>query len=195
MCSDANGQNVVVFSRDQIANSLAVGFDLWEKFEKTPPNKYRRQYPHKYHKNKHTPRNIGAAKPRQASSTVFLLNSSTTQPLLSSTEANPRSPRRLIEFPLFPSGPPYSGGAPDNERVIFDDCGKFAAVMTHRLTGNNELRPCWEVDFYRNPINTPGVPGSNPHPVVAPLDPTSQRLPHTSLGLPKNASYPDLDKR
>lgn len=25
MCSDANGQNVVVFSRDQIANSLAVG--------------------------------------------------------------------------------------------------------------------------------------------------------------------------
>ena len=142
MCSNSNGQNVVVFSRDQIANSLAVGFDLWEKLEKTPPNKHRRQYPHKYHKNKRTPRNPGAANPRRASSMVFLLNASTTQPLLSSTEANSRNPRRLIEFSLFPSGPPYSGGAPDNERVIFNDCGKLAAVMTHRLTGNNELRLC-----------------------------------------------------
>ena len=100
----------------------------------------------------------------------------------------------LIEFPLFPTGPPYSAGEPAYERVIFDDSGKFAAVMTHRLTGNNELRPCWEIDRRGNPINTTGVPGSNPNPpAVSPLPPTATRIPHIWLGLPKNAPYPDLD--
>ena len=98
-----------------------------------------------------------------------------------------------MEFPIFPSGPPYSAGEPANERVIFDQCGEFVAVMTHRLTHSNALLPCWEVDIHGNPVNTPGVPGSNPNPpvVVNPLAPTTPGVPLAWLGLPNNAPYPD----
>lgn len=64
-----------------------------------------------------------------------------------------------MEFPVFPYGNVYSQGEPGNERVVFDQCGEFAGVMTHRMTNDNGLRPCWEVDFFGRPYHTPGVFG------------------------------------
>ena len=60
----------------------------------------------------------------------------------------------MLEFPYYPSGAVYTRGEPANERVIFDLCGEFAAAMTHRITGDNRLLPCWEVDMNSSTIKS-----------------------------------------
>ncbi len=80
---------------------------------------------------------------------------------------------------------------------MFDNCGQFAALMTHNTLDDNLLRSCWEVDSSGRPINTPGVPGSNPNPppIVDPNDGVGgipgPRVPLSWFGLPAGAPYPD----
>ena len=79
----------------------------------------------------------------------------------------------LFEYPLFPSMYPFrtnmGSREPGQDRIVFDECAQFAAVMSHRGLDGNKLRACHEVDRNGNPISTPGVSGSNPHP--PPLNP------------------------
>ena len=77
MCSDANGQDVVVFSKAQIVNGLAAGFDLWQRFQQTPPNRNRRQYPQFYRGDSNTPQNLGGADRRQAFPIIVCPDSNT----------------------------------------------------------------------------------------------------------------------
>jgi hypothetical protein len=45
-------------------------------------------------------------------------------------------------------------GNPGTDRVIFDICFQFAAVMTHKLLDESQLRSCYEVDATGRPINS-----------------------------------------
>ena len=101
-----------------------------------------------------------------------------------------------MEYPVFPSGPVYASGEPAYERVIFDRCGEFVAVMTHRLTMSNALTPCWEVDRQGTPIHSPRVPLMNTNPIFVPnpqIGFPDAGVPRAWLGLPNNAPYPDPD--
>ena len=68
-------------------------------------------------------------------------------------------------------------------------------VMTRRLTRNNALLLCWEVDIDGNPVNTPIAWGSdsNPPVMVNPLVPTTSGVPLAGLGLPNNTRHADPD--
>jgi len=98
-----------------------------------------------------------------------------------------------MEFPVFPSGAAYAAGEGGSERVIFDRCGEFVTVMSHRLTNTNQLRSCWKVNRDGTPVNGQiGEPEMNGHPiqVANPLQPGAG-VPLAWLGLPNNAPYPD----
>ena len=98
-----------------------------------------------------------------------------------------------MKFSVFPTGPTSTGGDSREERVIFDRCGEFVAVMTHRLTDGNQLRSCWIVNRDDDPVNPQqNMPAMNTHPahVNNPLAP-GDGVPLIWLGLRNNAPYPD----
>ena len=103
----------------------------------------------------------------------------------------------LMEFQVFPNGSVYAAGEPSNEHVVFDQCGEFVAVMSHRMTNDNRLFPCWIVDRDGNRIGpgpdvAPMRADSTTPNIVNPLQPGAG-VPLAWLGLPNNAPYPDPD--
>ena len=107
-----------------------------------------------------------------------------------------RKPSRLLEFPIFSAGRPYESGPPISERVIFDDCGEFVAVLSHRMAHPNDpngLVPCWIVNRDGVPMaaadNVPPM-NQNPIQIENPL-PAGQGVPLAWLGLRQGDGYPD----
>ena len=135
-CSNPQGIDSQIFNRDQITLAIAQGMLFMGYRQQATAG--RRRYPYGYDTDADT-LNLGHA----ARNTLF-------------------------EYPLFPSMYPFrtnmGSREPGQDRIVFDECAQFAAVMSHRGLDGNKLRACHEVDRNGNPINTPGISGSNPHP-------------------------------